>query len=165
MTTFDSQSEALRHRFEAAQTIVAEAAELAMRMRPPSGGPSGTQKSAQDWLTEADGAVEALIAERITTRRPAAYLTGEAWLQGVPFYVDERVIVPRSYLGELLFTDAVGEGGLIDDPEEVERVLDLKLKVLDRRDVLEAHARDPFEQLDGRGKLGHINCERIRRSA
>ncbi|MCL1961215.1 MAG: 50S ribosomal protein L3 N(5)-glutamine methyltransferase [Desulfovibrionaceae bacterium] len=47
-------------------------------------------------------AVRALIGERIATRRPAAYLTREAWLQGVPFYVDERAIVPRSFIAELL---------------------------------------------------------------
>jgi len=46
--------------------------------------------------------VEALVGERILTRRPAAYLTGEAWLQGVPFTVDERVIVPRSLIAEPL---------------------------------------------------------------
>jgi ribosomal protein L3 glutamine methyltransferase len=45
---------------------------------------------------------EALIARRIETRQPAAYLTQEAWLQNVPFYVDERTIVPRSYIAELL---------------------------------------------------------------
>lgn len=44
----------------------------------------------------------ALIDERISSRRPAAYLTGEAWLQGVPFHVDERTIVPRSFIAELI---------------------------------------------------------------
>lgn len=46
--------------------------------------------------------VRALIDERIASRKPAAYLTREAWLQGVPFYVDERAIVPRSFIAELL---------------------------------------------------------------
>jgi ribosomal protein L3 glutamine methyltransferase len=50
---------------------------------------------------QAEG-VQALVAQRITTRKPAAYLTGEAWLQGVPFFVDERVIVPRSLIAEPL---------------------------------------------------------------
>jgi ribosomal protein L3 glutamine methyltransferase len=46
--------------------------------------------------------VDELVTERIRTRKPAAYLTREAWLQGVPFYVDERAIVPRSFIAELL---------------------------------------------------------------
>ena len=66
-------------------------------------------------------AVEKLVGQRIATRRPAAYLTGEAWLQGVPFTVDERVIVPRSFIAELL------ADGLIDVwlSEQTRRVLDL----------------------------------------
>ena len=66
-------------------------------------------------------ALDALIAQRIETRKPAAYLTGEAWLQGVPFTVDERVIVPRSLIAEVLAE------GVIDAwrPTEIHRVLDL----------------------------------------
>jgi ribosomal protein L3 glutamine methyltransferase len=66
-------------------------------------------------------AAQAFIQERIATRKPAAYLTGEAWLQGVPFFVDERAIVPRSFIAELL-----ADGGV--DPwlsERTQRVLDL----------------------------------------
>ena len=51
---------------------------------------------------EQQARAEALIERRITTRQPAAYLTREAWLQGVPFYVDERAIVPRSFIAEVL---------------------------------------------------------------
>lgn len=65
--------------------------------------------------------VEALVAERIATRKPAAYLTREAWLQGVPFYVDERAIVPRSFIAELL-ADATIDAWLSD---QTTRVLDL----------------------------------------
>lgn len=52
--------------------------------------------------TDQQAQVQALIDERIRTRKPAAYLTGEAWLQGVPFDVDERAIVPRSLIAEVL---------------------------------------------------------------
>ena len=51
---------------------------------------------------EKQALVRALVAERIRGRKPAAYLTHEAWLQGFAFYVDERAIVPRSLIAELL---------------------------------------------------------------
>ena len=53
--------------------------------------------------------VATLFEERIRTRKPAAYLTQEAWLQGVPFYVDERAIVPRSFIAELLVDGGADE--------------------------------------------------------
>ena len=68
---------------------------------------------------------EALIARRIESRVPAAYLTREAWLQNVPFYIDERSIVPRSLIAELL---ADGENtGILDAwlSDRTEAVLDL----------------------------------------
>lgn len=65
--------------------------------------------------------VDALVERRIATRRPAAYLTGEAWLQGVPFTVDERVIVPRSLIAEVI-ADGTLDAWL---GETTTRVLDL----------------------------------------
>ena len=65
--------------------------------------------------------VQALIQHRIDSRQPAAYLTQEAWLQGVSFYIDERAIVPRSLIAEVLAE------GSIDPwlPTHTTRVLDL----------------------------------------
>ncbi|HYN58267.1 MAG TPA: 50S ribosomal protein L3 N(5)-glutamine methyltransferase [Rubrivivax sp.] len=65
--------------------------------------------------------IDALIDARIATRKPAAYLTGEAWLQGLPFFVDERVIVPRSLIAEPL-VDGTFDTWLAQPPT---RVLDL----------------------------------------
>ena len=64
--------------------------------------------------------VEALIKERIEQRLPAAYVLKEAWLAGLPFYVDQRVIVPRSHIAELL---PGGLGPWLHGP--VRRILDL----------------------------------------
>jgi ribosomal protein L3 glutamine methyltransferase len=67
-----------------------------------------------------------LIERRVTTRKPAAYLVNKIYMRGLPFYVDERVIVPRSFIGELLEQHFGGEdGSLIDDPGAVNSVLDL----------------------------------------
>src|SRR5690606_1416319 len=75
----------------------------------------------QELHDEEQAEIRALVEQRIATRKPAAYLTREAWLQGVPFYVDERAIVPRSFIAELLaegtFDAWLGEDTL--------RVLDL----------------------------------------
>ena len=68
---------------------------------------------------------EALVARRIETRQPAAYLTGEAWLQNVPFTIDARSIVPRSYIAELLADGE--ETGTLDAwlSDRTRQVLDL----------------------------------------
>jgi ribosomal protein L3 glutamine methyltransferase len=78
---------------------------------------------------EIDGAgeakVDALATRRIETRKPIAYLTGEAWLQDIPFTVDERAIVPRSYIAELLVD--VEQTGTLDAwlSDKTRGVLDL----------------------------------------
>ncbi len=71
-----------------------------------------------------------VIARRVTSRQPAAYIVNKIYMRGLPFYVDARTIVPRSFIGELLdshFGGADDEtgGSLIEDPADVEDVLDL----------------------------------------
>lgn len=68
-------------------------------------------------------ALRDLIEARIATRKPAAYLTKSAWIGGYKFYVDERTIIPRSYIGELLLRD--GLASLIDEADAISNVLDL----------------------------------------
>lgn len=72
-------------------------------------------------------AVATIVEQRITTRKPAPYLTGAAYIQGIRFRSDERALVPRSFIGELIATEALGpEGaGIIPDPEAIGSVLDV----------------------------------------
>lgn len=81
---------------------------------PGATGATPVTAEQRDQLTE-------LFEQRIRTRKPAAYLTREAWLQGVSFYVDERAIVPRSFIAELL------ADGTVDDflGDHTRQVLDL----------------------------------------
>lgn len=67
-------------------------------------------------------AVLRILERRIVEKLPAAYLTNEAWLAGYRFYVDERVIVPRSFIAELLREQLLP---WIDDPERIGTILDL----------------------------------------
>lgn len=62
-----------------------------------------------------------LIERRIRTRKPASYLLNKAYIQGLPFYVDERVIVPRSFIAEILN----GDNSPVENPESITSVLDL----------------------------------------
>src|SRR5882757_5499481 len=71
-----------------------------------------------------------LVARRVSSRKPAAYLVNKIYMRGLPFYVDERTIVPRSFIGELLDSHFSGENGedggsLMSDPSSVTSVLDL----------------------------------------
>jgi len=66
--------------------------------------------------------VQAIIERRVNERLPAAYLTKEAWLGAHRFYVDERVIVPRSFIAELLREQLAP---WIENPDEIRHTLDL----------------------------------------
>ena len=80
-------------------------------------GSEGKQPAAPDGQAR----TATLLKARIDTRQPLAYLLKEAWLQGVPFYVDERAIVPRSLIAEVLADGSI-------DPwlsDQTHRVLDL----------------------------------------
>lgn len=66
--------------------------------------------------------VQEIFDRRISSRLPAAYLTGEAWLKGYPFRVDSRVIIPRSFIAELLLDHCQP---WIPDPLAVRKILDL----------------------------------------
>src|SRR5882757_4677496 len=106
---------------------VAEAAFLvceALHLHPDQFEPFAT---ARVTATEAK-AMLALIERRVVTRKPAAYLVNKIYMRGLPFYVDERTIVPRSFIGELLDSHFGGDedvtgGSLISDPDSVEHVL------------------------------------------
>jgi ribosomal protein L3 glutamine methyltransferase len=77
-------------------------------------------------LPEERRAILKLIVARIETRKPAAYLLGHTYIQGVRLRADERALVPRSYIAEILFSEHFGrEAPLLADPDTVESVLDL----------------------------------------
>jgi ribosomal protein L3 glutamine methyltransferase len=71
----------------------------------------------KEWIKVAD-----ILRRRAVERVPAAYLTREAWLGGQRFYVDERVIIPRSYFVELIETQL---DGWLPAPGKVKRVVDV----------------------------------------
>jgi ribosomal protein L3 glutamine methyltransferase len=100
---------------------VAEAAFLvceALRLHPDQ-----FETFAMAHVTAAEGKeILDLVERRVASRKPAAYLVNKIYMRGLPFYVDERVIVPRSFIGELL--DSRFDGGDAD-PAEIKSVLDL----------------------------------------
>jgi ribosomal protein L3 glutamine methyltransferase len=104
---------------------VAEAAFLVgetLRLHPDDVEPAARQR-----VSKADGAkILALVDQRIVTRKPAAYLLNRIYMRGLPFHVDERTIVPRSFIGEILGAH-FGDDSLFSlrDPARVMRVLDL----------------------------------------
>ena len=96
---------------------------IAERLRLPH---DGIEPFLDARLTRAERRdVIALIGRRILTRKPAAYLLNRAYIGDVAFYVDERVIVPRSFIGELLSSRRLADAGLIPDEGLIARILDL----------------------------------------
>src|SRR3569623_1378917 len=90
--------------------------------------PEQFETFAQARVTKAEATkLLGLIGQRVRTRKPLAYLVNKIYMRGLPFYVDERVIVPRSFIGELLDVHFSGDSEmpLIEDPGSVGRVLDL----------------------------------------
>jgi ribosomal protein L3 glutamine methyltransferase len=114
-TALDQQALSLGH---GTNTALDEAAWLVLWA---AGLPLDTELDERDLDATQTAQVQRLLARRLDTRKPLAYLTQEAWLHGIPFYVDERVIIPRSLIAEPLL-----DGSL--DPwlsEHTQRVLDL----------------------------------------
>lgn len=94
---------------------------LGLPLDTPLGPDEPDSQQNQPVAPDQQALVATLFDERIASRKPAAYLTREAWLQGVAFYVDERAIVPRSFIAEL-----IADGGFDDWlGEHTQQVLDL----------------------------------------
>ena len=93
--------------------------QLGLPLQTPLETPDGDNGMAV--TAQQHAAIDALLERRIATRVPAAYLTGEAWLQGVAFHADARAIVPRSLIAELLVSGALDYWV----PAPPQRVLDM----------------------------------------
>ena len=93
--------------------------QLGLPLDTPLDGPDSMAN--QPVAPDKQAQIATLLVARISSRKPAAYLTREAWLQGVAFYVDERAIVPRSFIAELLVNGAIDYWL----SESTRRVLDL----------------------------------------
>lgn len=82
----------------------------------------------QKLVPEQSQELDALVQQRITTRKPLAYITQEAWLQGIPFYIDERSIIPRSLIAETLVQGLLDhwlEYATLQREDTLPRILDL----------------------------------------